>query len=148
MKALLLLCMTAICLTLCDPVSAQPKGQGKPYIEPPAVFCFALSPDGRTLALAERNLNIRHWSVAERKDLRVFPIGGPRDAYISRLAFSPDGKVLAVAGSGRLETWDVESGKLRMTFNNPVRGVFMGTVKRIVGGPDDPKAITIPDNVH
>src|SRR5262249_59904692 len=107
-------------------VSAQPKGQGKPYIEPPAVFCFALSPDGNTLALAERKLTIRLWSVADRKDIRVFPIGGPQDAYISRLAFSPDGKELAVAGSGRLGNWDVESGKVRMTVNQPVKGVFMG----------------------
>src|SRR5262245_38414199 len=148
MKASLLVCITAIGLTLRSPVSAQPKDQGKRYIEPPSVFCFALSPDGKTLALAERRLTIRLWSVADRKDIRVFPIGGPRDAYISRLAFSPDGKELAVAGTDRLETWDVESGKLRTTFNNPVKGVFMGTVKRIVGGPDDPRAITIPDTVH
>src|SRR5438445_194799 len=110
MKAFLLVCLTAISLTLCDAVAAQPKGQGKPYIEPPAVFCFALSRDGKTLALAERPLTIRLWSVADRKDIRAFPIGGPRDTYISRLAFSPDGKELAVAGTGRLETWDVETG--------------------------------------
>jgi WD40 repeat protein len=130
------------------PVVSQPKSQGKPYIEPPAVFCFALSPDGKMLALAERQLTIRLWSVADRKDIRAFPIGGPRDAYISQLAFSPNGKELAVGGSGRLETWEVESGKLRRTFNNPVKGVFQGAVMEIIGGPDDPRAITVPDNVH
>src|SRR5262245_53121919 len=148
MKALVLFCATLICIAVADPAPAQPKGQDKPYIEPPAVVRLALSPDGKTLALAERKLNVRLWSVADRKEIRVFPIGGPKDGSISTLAFAPDGKTLAVAGTGRMETWDVESGKLRMTFNNPVKGVFRGTVKRIIGGPDDPRAVTIPDDVR
>src|SRR5262249_39094761 len=134
-KALALFCATLIGIAVADPAPAQRKGQDKPYIEAPAVVRCALSPDGKTLALAERKLNVRLWSVADRKDIRAFPIGGPKDASISTLAFAPDGKTLAVAGTGRLETWDVESGKLRMTFNNPVRGVFRGTDKRIIGGP-------------
>src|SRR5262245_50441153 len=148
MKAVLLFCAALTCIAVPGPAPAQPKGQGKPYIEPAAVVRLALSPDGRTLALAERTSNVRLWSVADRKDVRGFPIGGPKDASISALAFSPDGKTLAVAGTGRLETWDVEGGKLRMTFGNQVRGVFRGTAKEVIGGPDDPRAVTIPDDVR
>jgi WD40 repeat protein len=134
-------------LILAGPFSSPPHTESRIY-EPPAVFCFALSSDRKTLALAERKLNVRLWSVSDRRDLRAFLIGGSRETYISQLAFSRDGKVLAVAGNGRLETWDVETGKLRQTFNHSVKGVFLGAVKRIVGGPDEPGAITIPDDAR
>src|SRR5688572_6020295 len=98
MRAVLLFCATLIGVAVADPAPAQPKGQGKPGFEPAAVVRLALSPDGKTLALAERTLNVRLWSVADRKDVRTFPIGGPREAFITTLAFSPDGKTLAVAG--------------------------------------------------
>ncbi|MBI1830524.1 MAG: WD40 repeat domain-containing protein [Planctomycetes bacterium] len=130
MKTSFHLCPILLCLAFSDAAWAQAKG--KPYIEPPAVHCLALSPDGTTLALAERAGNIRLWHVADRKDLRVFPIGVWAGSYISTLAFSPDGKTLAVAGSGRLEVWDIETGKLRMTFKNQVKAI----VARVVRGDD------------
>jgi WD40 repeat protein len=148
MKAVLVFFATLISIVVADPAPGQPKGKTKPGFPPSAVVRFALSPDGKTLALAERKLSVRLWSVADSKDIRSFPIGGAKDGFISALAFSPDGKTLAVAGTGRLETWDVESGKLLKTFNNPVKGVFRGTVKTIIGGPDDPRAVTIPDDVR
>jgi WD40 repeat protein len=147
-KAVFLFCATLLVVTVASSAPGKSNGQGKRGFEPPAVVRLALSPDGKTLALAERTLNIRLWSVADRKDLRAFPIGGAREAFISAVAFSPDGKTLAVAGSGRLETWDVESGKLQKSFDHPIRGVFRGTVKQIIGGPDDPRAKTISDDVH
>jgi WD40 repeat protein len=138
MKMALILCFlgpTLICLAYCEPGLAQIKIKGKRYIEPPTVHVLALSPDGKTLALAERTGSIRLWSVVDRKDIRAFPIGvynGPRGSYISALAFAPDGQSLAVAGSGRLEIWDIETGKLRMSFRNDVKD----TVNKLVRGDD------------
>jgi WD40 repeat protein len=131
----IILCPTLIGLAFCEFGLPQTKGKGKPYIEPPTVHVLTLSPDGKTLALAERTGSIRLWSVVDRKDIRAFPIGvasGPTGSYISALAFAPDGKSLAVAGSGRLEVWDIETGKLRMTFKHEVKA----TVNKLVLGDD------------
>jgi WD40 repeat protein len=70
-----------------------------------------LSPDGTTLATAGVG-DIKFWDVAT---------GGPRRARIpqsGRIAFSPDGRTLAVIPTpADVELWDVESGRLlkRMT---------------------------------
>ena len=151
MKMALILGPALICLEFCALAEAQTKGKGKPYIEPPAVHCLALSPDGKALALAERAGNIRLWSVADRKNVRAFPIGlinTRTGSYISTLAFSPDGKTLAVAGSGRLELWDVDTGKLCMPFKHQVKTV----VARLVLGDDGAfrkveEAVDRPDDV-
>lgn len=149
MKMASILLPALICLEFCDLAAAQTKSGGKkPYIEPPVVNCLALSRDGSTLALVERTLIVRLWDVAKSKDIRTFPIGGTRESYVSALAFSPDGKALAVAGTGRLEVWDIETGKLRSAIKNEV----MTTVSRLVKDDDGAfrevrEAVPRPDDV-
>jgi WD40 repeat protein len=43
------------------------------------------------------------------------------DTEVGRLAFSPDGKLLAIAGFEELKLWDVEAGKLRATLPMALR---------------------------
>ncbi len=71
---------------------------------------LAFAPDGKTLALAERNgaHKIYLCDVATGKERRSF--AAPE--AVSVISFSPDGKRLALAnGSHRVTLWDVASGK-------------------------------------
>jgi WD40 repeat protein len=94
---------------------------------------FAMSPDGRTMAvnkLDERHmllLDIPTWT--ERATLAM-PCDNP---YGRRLAFSPDGETLAVASCNELivQLWDARSGALRRQF--PVPG---GDVSSIAYHPN------------
>lgn len=110
--ATLLLFLTAASL------QAGEKTGGKIGFKPPTVFCLALSPDGKTLALIERKGAIRLWDIAKKEDLRSFPIDMTPESYISTAHFSPDGKRLVIAGRKRLESWDIETGKLHMSFKD------------------------------
>ncbi|MDA1013765.1 MAG: WD40 repeat domain-containing protein [Planctomycetota bacterium] len=65
------------------------------------------SPDGKLLAVGNRNYETRIFEVATGKQLHVFP-----KRMTQEIAFSPDGKTLAAAYvDGHLGLWDVESGK-------------------------------------
>src|SRR5262249_30828387 len=85
----------------------------------PASTAFALSPDGKTLAVAaddgEAPLLIRSsplllLDLATGKEVRRFR--GPEGHLVISLAFSPDGKTLASAGQGTpVCLWDVTTGK-------------------------------------
>jgi WD40 repeat protein/tRNA A-37 threonylcarbamoyl transferase component Bud32 len=81
------------------------------------VFCLALSPEGKTLAVGEeepvrpgvvRGL-IRLWDVP---GCRVRTLLRGHDGSIFGLAFSPDGKLLASGASdGSLKLWDHAAGR-------------------------------------
>ncbi len=65
------------------------------------------SPNGKLLAVSNRNYETRIFEVATGKQLHVLP-----KRMSQEIAFSPDGKTLAAAYvDGHLGLWDVESGK-------------------------------------
>lgn len=82
---------------------------------------LALSPDGKTLAVAGVNTILRLWNVADRKE-KVMRRGVHRGPIWS-VAFSPDGKYLA---TGSYDT--------RIGFWNPATAELMGFVPGH-GGP-------------
>jgi WD40 repeat protein len=74
------------------------------------VQCLALSPDGRTVATAERPgkdkaAEIRLWDIASGKQTAA--LTGPTTSVLS-LAFSPKGKMLASAGGWLAEKAEVK----------------------------------------
>src|SRR5208337_4349318 len=85
---------------------------------------IAFSPDGSLLAAARFD-KVRLWSVVDGKELRTFEVlpGKPpkvfademeREAQLwrvaSRVAFSPDGKLLATGSSAAVQLWNPATG--------------------------------------
>lgn len=65
------------------------------------------SPDGKLLAVSNRNYETRIFEVATGKQLHELP-----KRMTQEIAFSPDGKTLAAGYvDGSLGLWDIESGK-------------------------------------
>jgi WD40 repeat protein len=77
------------------------------------VFCSAFSPDGKTLALGmgsgPGNYSLQTWDIATGQMIQ--DIQNSNKDYVSSLAFSPNGKMVAAGGSDFVILADLASGK-------------------------------------
>jgi len=77
------------------------------------VIHIAFGPDGKKLAAGcyGHDSPIRAWDLSKTKLIAAFPLDSPR--YLTSIAFSPDGRTLAVSEGGLfyVSLWDVKTGK-------------------------------------
>jgi WD40 repeat protein/tRNA A-37 threonylcarbamoyl transferase component Bud32 len=108
------------------------SGQEKPTFmrRTPGVYFVAFSRDGTLLASAGIRVDpktkksggeVTLWDVATGQEEATFkglPFG------VTSVAFSPDGKLLALAGGATIKLWDVASGQEKPTFMRHTPGVY------------------------
>ena len=115
---------------------------GNPIANLPAwgpLWVWALSPDGRLVALEAPNNTIVLWDIASGKQhVATAPAhqkGDWDDSAVSSLVFSPDGKLLATGGGADylVKLWDVVSGEHVTTFPELRYG---GSITSLAFSPD------------
>ncbi|HEX4865623.1 MAG TPA: hypothetical protein VFV02_16255, partial [Acidimicrobiales bacterium] len=99
------------------------------------VSSVAQSPDGRIIASASDDGELRLWDAASRRAIGK-PLAGHKD-QVTSVAFSPDGKMIASAGADQaVRLWDIASLE-------PARKVLTGHKGRVRGVAFSPDGKTV-----
>ena len=122
-------------------------------------FCMAFSPDGKRLAVGTRNVadqrkagglrgEVRFWDLTTGKHVATWK---PHGQYVKTLAYSPDGKLLALG----IRTWqdeapvklcDAETGRELLSI--PDHGEGSRQAQQVVFSPDARRLAVILSEQH
>ena len=82
--------------------------------------CLAISPDGHTLTYVGSDHAVIFWDIASRKMMNYhIPLRGKKTS----LAYSADGRSLALACDRSIFIWDITAGSMRDSYIEKVGGV-------------------------
>ncbi len=81
-----------------------------------SIIQLAFSPDGKTIISRHEENHVRLWDVASAKE-RNLGQGPSQGVY--RLAWSPNGKLVASAARGQIWLWSATTGKLERILPSP-----------------------------
>jgi WD40 repeat protein len=101
-----------------------------PHRATDSVNAIALSPGGTMIAVAHTNDPVYIWNIVTRRVVAAITAG----AGDSGLAFSPDGKTLAICGSDVL-LWDVAGKRIKATLTT-VKNSTNGSPAAVAFSPD------------
>ena len=106
-----------------------------------SVYAVALSPDQSLLAIGDSSGKIRLFHLADNRQIRCLK-GHYENAWITSIAFSPDGKILASCSMDySVKLWDIFTGDSLKTLTGHEKWlwavVFSPDGKMLASGGDD-----------
>jgi WD40 repeat protein len=129
-----------------DVATQRPAGPGlpagdlsSPVSDSNSTRTPAFSPDGRLLAVGDLAGQVRLWDVTRHR-LAGRPID-TNSAPVRDIAFSPAGRIVAVAGAGTVGLWDVGSRRRTATLVTDASGGLWG----VAFNPDGGTVATLAD---
>ncbi len=108
-------------------------------ITPEQAENYSISPDGRTLIVLTREMQVVLIDVSTGSQIRTFPVPGKSSEY-RRIALSSKGRWLAVTSVSRrgLDVYDLATGEPQYTL--PDRE---GAIKQVTWHPDDESRLAV-----
>ena len=115
------------------------EGSRLPFEHTGLIQDISFSPDGKTLASAgyyDRGTEVRLWETATGKHIRLLDSVEGEINSLNCIAFSPDGRTLAVGlGAGGIELWNMTTGEHAQFLSGP-DGRYIWGVLDLAFSPD------------